>query len=135
MINMQTIKFEKSSNYLNNQLETQTNNKQLILDIIANIGFFVKNSTNIEEKLRYEDILLEANNHLQNILNNISSIEKLNKEIKDITEELTFLLEDQKKSNKKHFSVLFILFSNHSSSSVINKTIEPFSIMVPAGGN
>ena len=70
MINMQTIKFEKSSNYLNNQLETQTNNKQLILDIIANIGFFVKNSTNIEEKLRYEDILLEANNHLQNILNN-----------------------------------------------------------------
>lgn len=111
MINMQTIKFEKSSNYLNTQLETQTNNKQLMLDIIANIGFFVKNSTNIEEKNKYEDILLEANNLLQNVMNNIKTIEELNKEIKDITEELSLLLEDQKKSSKTN-AFYITAFSN-----------------------
>ena len=111
MINMQTIKFEKSSNYLNTQLETQTNNKQLMLDIIANIGFFVKNSTNIEEKNKYEDILLEANNLLQNVMNNIKKIEELNKEIKDITEELSLLLEDQKKSSKTN-AFYITAFSN-----------------------
>lgn len=112
MINMQTIKFEKSSNYLNTQLETQTNNKQLMLDIIANIGFFVKNSTNIEEKNKYEDILLEANNLLQNVINNIKTIEELNQEIKDITKELTLLLESQKNlQNQMRFILLpFLIY-------------------------
>lgn len=106
MINLQKLKFEKSNNYLNTQLQTQTNNKQLILDIITNIGLFINNSSNIEEQNKYEKILLEANTHLQTISSNIIAIEQLNLEITSITKELSSLLEEKNKSAKtKEFYV------------------------------
>ena len=45
MLNMPILKFEKSSKYLESQLEIQSNNKQLILDIITNIGLIIISSS------------------------------------------------------------------------------------------
>ena len=70
MINMPIIKFEKSVNYLTNQLEVQENNKQLLLDITANIKLMsnsdVKNPT-------LNNLLDSANTLLQKISTNSTS--------------------------------------------------------------
>ena len=64
MINMPIIKFEKSVNYLTNQLEVQENNKQLLLDITANLQL-MSNSYANDKNL--SDLLNNANNLLQDI--------------------------------------------------------------------
>lgn len=110
MLNLPLLKFEKSSNYLKNQLQAQTNNKQLILDIITNIGLLINNSSN-EELVSYQAILDSANNYLQIISSNITTINQLQLEIDNITAELNELLEEQSKANKtKEFYIA--AFSN-----------------------
>ncbi|MBQ7410800.1 MAG: hypothetical protein IJW20_05425 [Clostridia bacterium] len=109
MLNLPIVKFEKSCNYLNEQLTLQNNNKQLILDIISNIGLILNDS---EEKFeQYDNILETANEFLKTISSNITSIEQLNVEIKNITAELTSLLSEQNKTSKtKEFYIA--AFSN-----------------------
>lgn len=109
MLNLPIVKFEKSCNYLNEQLTLQNNNKQLILDIISNIGLILNDS---EDKFeQYDNILERANEFLKTISSNITSIEQLNLEIKNITAELTSLLSEQNKTSKtKEFYIA--AFSN-----------------------
>ncbi len=109
MLNLPIVKFEKSCNYLNEQLTLQNNNKQLILDIISNIGLILNDST---EKLdQYDNILETANEFLKTLSANILSIEQLNLEIQNITAELTSLLSEQNKTSKtKEFYIA--AFSN-----------------------
>lgn len=99
MLNLPILKFEKSCNYLDEQLTIQTNNKQLILDIISNIGLILNNSSE-ETENQYSDILEDANEFLNTVSNNITSIEQLNLELSNITKELTTVLADQKKNTK-----------------------------------
>ena len=99
MLNLPILKFEKSCNYLDEQLTIQTNNKQLVLDIISNIGLILNNSSE-ETENQYSDILEDANEFLNTISNNITSIEQLNLELSNITKELTTVLADQKKNTK-----------------------------------
>ena len=109
MLNLPIVKFEKSCNYLNEQLTLQNNNKQLILDIISNIGLILNES---DEKFeQYDNILETANEFLKSLSANITSIEQLNVEIKNITAELTSLLSEQNKASKtKEFYIA--AFSN-----------------------
>ena len=99
MLNLPILKFEKSCNYLDEQLTIQTNNKQLVLDIISNIVLILNNSSE-ETENQYSDILEDANEFLNTISNNITSIEQLNLELSNITKELTTVLADQKKNTK-----------------------------------
>lgn len=99
MLNLPILKFEKSCNYLDEQLTIQTNNKQLVLDIISNIGLILNNSSE-ETENQYSDILEDANEFLNTVSNNITSIEQLNLELSNITKELTTVLADQKKNTK-----------------------------------
>ena len=66
MLNLPILKFEKSCNYLDEQLTIQTNNKQLILDIISNIGLILNNSSE-ETENQYSDILEDANEFLNTV--------------------------------------------------------------------
>lgn len=110
MLNMPILKFEKSCNYLTEQLTLQNNNKQLILDIISNIGLILNDSSD-ENAAQYEDILEISNDFLKTLSNNITTIEQLNLEIKNIIQELTDVLSDQKKNTKtKEFYIA--AFSN-----------------------
>lgn len=99
MLNIPGLKFDKSIKYLENQLNIQTNNKQLILDIITNIGLIINNnsSNNIEELYGVLDI---ANDFLQDISNNITTLEQLNLEISNITEELNGIIKEQAQNSK-----------------------------------
>lgn len=109
MLNLPIVKFEKSCNYLNEQLTLQNNNKQLILDIISNIGIILNDSE--ENFEQYDNILESANEFLKMISSNITSIEQLYVEIKNITAELTNLLSEQNKTSKtKEFYIA--AFSN-----------------------
>ena len=111
MLNMPILKFEKSSNYLKTQLEIQINDKQLILDIITNLGLLINSSKTEENKLEYENILNEANSYLQIISSNITSIEQLDLEITNINKESSELINEQKHSPKtKEFYIA--AFSN-----------------------
>lgn len=110
MINMPILKLEKSNNYLKSQLQTQNNNKQLVLDIITNIGLIINNSPN-EDQDKYNSILDQANIYLNTVSSNITSIEQLYLEITNITKELNELLEDKTKMSKtKEFYIA--AFSN-----------------------
>ena len=110
MLNIPILKFEKSCNYLKSQLEIQSNNKQLILDIITNIGLIISSSS-AENRTNYTEILSSANKFLHNISSNITAIEQLNLEISNITKELSDLLEEQNKTTKtKEFYIA--AFSN-----------------------
>ena len=109
MLNLPIVKFEKSCNYLNEQLTLQNNNKQLILDIISNIGLLLNESN--EKTNQYDNILESANDFLKTISANITSIEQLNLELQNITAELTSLLSEQNKTSKsKEFYIA--AFSN-----------------------
>lgn len=99
MLDMPILKFEKSTKYLQNQLQVQTNNKQLVLDIITNIGLIL-NDDSIQDKEKYESVLDSANLFLQTITNNITTIEQLDLEIKNITKELNSLLSEKDKPSK-----------------------------------
>lgn len=99
MLNMPGLKFDKSIKYLENQLNIQTNNKQLILDIITNIGLIINNnSSNNNEELH--GVLDIANDFLQDISNNITTLEQLNLEISNITEELNGIMKEQAENTK-----------------------------------
>lgn len=98
MLNMPILKFEKSCNYLNDQLNIQNNNKQLILDIISNIGLIL--NSNEEKAEQYSNIIDSANEFLKTVSSNITAIEQLNLEISNITKELTDILADQNKTTK-----------------------------------
>ena len=74
MLNIPLLKFEKTTTYLNNQLSIQENNKQLIMDIIANIGLILNTSSD-DKKENFEKLLNSSNEFLQTILNNITTIE------------------------------------------------------------
>ena len=101
MLDMPILKFEKSTKYLDSQLDIQKNNKQLVLDIIANIGLVLNDSsTSEDDKEKYESVLDSANLFLQTITNNITSIEQLRLEINNITKELSELLAEKNKPVK-----------------------------------
>ena len=99
MLNMPVLKFEKSCNYLKDQLQIQENNKQLLLDIIGNIGL-ISNDSSSKDKENYDSILESANELLQTASSNIKTLEHLNLEISSITKELTELLSDKNRSTK-----------------------------------
>lgn len=99
MPNLPILKFEKSTNYLNEQLDIQSNNKQLVSDIISNIGLFL---AQVSEKdyPNYLNIQNTANIFLQNISQNITEIEKLSRDIKHITYDLTEVLSEANRKEK-----------------------------------
>ncbi len=96
---VKSLKFEKSINFLNDQLKLQNNNKQLVLDIMKNLSMLINNASE-QEKAEYQNIYDSANHHLENISNNINSIEKLTSNIDTVNYQLTKLIEDDQKSNK-----------------------------------
>ena len=98
MLDMPILKFEKSTKYLQKQLEVQKNNKQLVLDIITNIGLISKDSSYVGTD--YESALDSANLFLQTITSNISTIEQLDIEIKNITNDLTNIISESSKPSK-----------------------------------
>lgn len=99
MLNIPLLKFEKTTTYLNNQLEIQENNKQLIMDIIANIGLILNTSPE-DKKENFETLLNSSNEFLQKILNNITTINQLNIEISNIANELTNVFSENNKTSK-----------------------------------
>ena len=99
MLNIPLLKFEKTTTYLNNQLSIQENNKQLIIDIIANIGLILNTSSD-DKKENFEKLLNSSNEFLQTILNNITTINQLNLEISNITNELTNVFSENNKTSK-----------------------------------
>ena len=110
MLNMPILKFEKSCTYLKEQLDIQENIKQLLLDIIGNVGS-ISNDSSDEEKENYDAILDSANELLQTTSSNIRTLEHLNLEISSITRELTDLLSDKNRNSKsKEFYIA--AFSN-----------------------
>ena len=114
MLNMPIIKFEKSVNYLTKQLETQENNKQLILDITAKIQL-MSNSYANNKKLN--ELLDTSNALLQDLSTNITLIEQSELEISNITNELSNLLSDKNRTSKtKEYYI--IAFSNIKNSIV-----------------
>lgn len=100
MLNMPILKFEKSTNYLNEQLDIQLNNKQLVADIISNIGLILDGISEEDEKTNYLNIQKSANTFLQTISQNITTIEELNREIKHITYDLTEVLSEANRKEK-----------------------------------
>ena len=103
MLDMPILKFEKSKIYLNSQLQVQQNNKQLILDIIANIGSIL-NDASTDKKENFESILESSNVFLQTITSNITMIEQLDIEIKNITKELNTLLSDKSRTKEYYIA-------------------------------
>jgi hypothetical protein len=122
MQNMPILKFEKGTKYLNDQLEVQQNNKQLILDIITNIGLIATNAADTEDN-KYNEILESANTFLQTISNNLTLIQQLNIEITSITSDLTELLSNQDKNSK---SKEFYIASFSNIKNKISKYTEKF---------
>ena len=96
-MNSSIIKFEKSTNYLTEQLNLQENNKQLLLDIVANIGIICDNNSSNEN---LEDLIDAANDFLSDISDNITTINELQLEISNITKELTDVLSDKNRNSK-----------------------------------
>ena len=114
MVNMPIIKFEKSVNYLTNQLEIQENNKQLLLDITANIKLM---SNSDADNQNLNNLLNQANVLLQKTSTNITSIEQSELEISNITNELSNLLNDKNRTSKtKEYYI--VAFSNIKNSIV-----------------
>lgn len=99
MLDMPKLKFDKSIKYLKAQIDIQKNNKSLILDIISNIGLILNNSSE-ENNEKLQSVLDTANNFLQNISNNITSLEQLDLEISNITSDLNEIVSSQSKGSK-----------------------------------
>lgn len=108
MLNIPTLKFEKSIKYLENELTIQNSNRELLLDVIANINLISKNSTK-EDKERLDAVLFEANDLLSQSSNMISDLEHLKLEIETITKELNGVLGDKnlKSRTKEYFIATF----------------------------
>lgn len=99
MLNMPTLKFDKSIKYLESQLDVQKNNKSLILDIISNIGLII-NASSDKNTDELQSVLDTANSFLQSISNNITTLEQLKLEILNTTTELNEIITSQSKSTK-----------------------------------
>ena len=125
MLNSPLLKFEKSTSFLNNQLHIQENNKQLILDIIANLGLIL-NTTDIDKKDTYNKLLKKANGFLNTITNNVTQIEQLNLEISNIATELTKVLAEYKKAQK---SKAFFIASFSNIKNNIASYVEKFQTL------
>lgn len=120
MLNMPILKFEKSTNFLNEQLDIQLNNKQLVSDIISNIDLILANASD-DNKSNYLNIRNSTNKFLQIISQNITTIEELKREIKHITYDLTEVLgEANKKEKSKEYYIATI--------SSIKNNIEQYTL-------
>ncbi len=114
MLNMPVLKFDKSIKYLETQTNIQKNNKQLILDIITNIGLILNTSSaNNNEHLK--NVLETANDFLQNISNNIITLEQLNLEISNIKNELNDIIssKSQTPKTKEYYIAAFSNIKNN----------------------
>ncbi len=100
MLDIKSLKFEKSINYLKEQLEMQNNNKQLVEDIMKNLSVLIDNSKDAKEQKEYQNIYNSASKHLQNISTNIETLEKLNSTIGLLAIKLTKLAEAEKGGSK-----------------------------------
>ena len=96
MLDIPVLKFEKSCNYLENQLQLQNEYKERMLDFISSVS---EQSAKIKSNC-YANIIEDANKVLDTISSNISSIEKMNLDLKTITGELNNVLVNQNKSTK-----------------------------------
>ena len=100
MLDIKSLKFEKSINYLKEQLEVQNNNKQLVIDIMKNLSMLIDNSKDLKEQKEYQNIYNSALKHLQNISANIETLEKLNSTIGLLAFKLTKLAEAEKDGSR-----------------------------------
>ena len=100
MLNMPVLKFEKSCTYIKNQVEIQTNNKHLLLEIIANIGLILEKTDENQDTSNYRNVITIANSLLERSSDNVTSLEQLNLEVSGITKELTDVLMNQSKNSK-----------------------------------
>lgn len=99
MLDIPILKFDKSIKYLESQINIQKNNKNLILDIISNIGLIL-NTSSENDNTKLQSVLDKANDFLQSISNNITNLEQLNIEISNITADLNEILSSKSKSTK-----------------------------------
>ena len=104
MFEFPDLKFEKSCDYLENQLQLHNNHKQQILGIINSANLDSKNSEDIKSSC-YANFVNDANKILETISNNITSIESLNSELKNLNVELNSVIaiEPPKTRGKKLF--------------------------------
>ena len=100
MLNMPVLKFEKSCTYIKNQVEIQTNNKHLLLEIIANIGLILEKTDENQDTSNYRNVITIANSLLERSSDNVTALEQLNLEVSGITKELTDVLMNQSKNSK-----------------------------------
>ncbi len=102
MFEFPDLKFEKSCNYLENQLQLHNNNKERILDIINNANLDSKKAENIKSSC-YANFVDDANKVLETISNNITSIESLNSKLQSLNVELNSIvaIEPPKTRGKK----------------------------------
>lgn len=102
MFEFPDLKFEKSCNYLENQLQLHNDNKERILDIINNANLDSKKAQNIKSSC-YANFVDDANKVLETISNNISSIESLNSRLQTLNVELNTMvaIEPPKTRGKK----------------------------------
>lgn len=119
MSEIPALKFEKSTNFLNDQLNIQLNNKRLVIDIISNINLILK-STHKKDVQSFSSIQKSANEFLQNISKNITIIEELNREIKHITSDLAEVIEE---TNKKEKSTEYYI----AAISTVKENIEKYT--------
>lgn len=91
MFEFPDLKFEKSCNYLENQLQLHNDNKERILDIINNANLDSKNAENIKSSC-YANFVDDATKVLETISNNISTIESLNSQLKNLNVELNSIV-------------------------------------------
>lgn len=99
MLDMPKLKFDKSIKYLKAQIDIQKNNKNLILDIISNIGLILNNSSE-KNSGELQSVLDTANNFLQNISSNITALEQLDLEITNITSDLNEIVSSHNNGSK-----------------------------------
>lgn len=100
MLDIKSLKFDKSINYLNEQLEIQNNNKQLVLDIMKNLSTLIEKASTKKEKKEYQGIYDSAKKHSENISDNINALESLNSNMDTLTFKLAKLVEEQENGNK-----------------------------------
>lgn len=102
MFEFPDLKFEKSCDYLENQLQLHNDNKERILDIINNANLDSKKAKNIKSSY-YANFVDDANKVLETISNNISSIESLNSRLQTLNVELNTMvaIEPPKTGGKK----------------------------------
>lgn len=110
MFTLPGLKLDKGCNYLEKQLLHQKNNQEQILDIINSPEINIKSSC-------YTNIIEDANSVLNTISNNISSIEKLNLELKKLNDEINNVISTQpkRKKTKKFYLELFPDLENNLS--------------------